>query len=105
MLCHGAVDEGVEKGQRYSGVLALKIVEVGPEKVSRPLGFRRHELAVSVLLGPSDVSGLSALSGGGEQGFHGEDAGYDHCRDIAPIHLDAFIANHFLVEWRRIAIE
>jgi len=31
--------------------------------------------------------------------------GMTHCGDIAAIHLDALVANHVLVEWRRIAIE
>ena len=71
----------------------------------RLLRLRRHELTVPVLLGARDIAGRGTLVRGGEQGLHVEDARNDHGRDIAAVHPGTLVANHFLVERRRVAVE
>src|ERR1700680_1952287 len=87
------------------GILALIIVEVGPEEVRRALSFRRHELTVAVLLGALDVACLRPLACDGEQGFHVEDPGHHHRRNVAAVELGRFVANNLLMKRWRIAVE
>ena len=79
LVLHEAFDQALVQRPRDVGVVAVEVVQVGPEEVRRAPRLGRHELAVAVLARAVAVALLRAAAGRREHRLQEEDAGHRAC--------------------------